>query len=413
MMDRALTATLAFSTALAVAALSSPQLGRASELPVPPGVTVAAAHETPASISCTSPGYCTAVGRYSNRATTSALALIESSGKWRSTTEPVLRGSLNSVWCASRGNCVAVGARQTVAGYPQPVVVTERSGTWGRSVLAPVPGDASMTPDNGAGLASVSCSSMKDCVAVGNYTKGASSVSVGEFQGFLDVETSGTWSSVPISLPSDAVSQGPIVSRLSSVACSLSACMAVGGYKTSSGFKPMALTGSGTTWQQAVKVSLPIDALWGALDAVSCSTSSECDAAGHLGTSTGGQLWFTGESSGVWHASVDAVLPVGATPGSGDIAGMSCPAPNQCRAAASYSYATASHAQAWRSMVFTQKNGTWNRGINTAVPANAAPLPESVATSVSCVQITYCTILGLYTKPHHIETSFSVTLPSR
>ena len=70
---------------------------------------------------------------------------------------------LNSVSCASAGNCSAGGSY-----FSEVFVVSEKSGTWGTA--KEVPGFAALNQGGNAQLASVSCASAGHCSAVGFYT---------------------------------------------------------------------------------------------------------------------------------------------------------------------------------------------------------------------------------------------------
>jgi hypothetical protein len=82
--------------------------------------------------------------------------------------------SVQSVSCASAGNCAAVGRYADTSGG-EGLLVSERDGVWGDGVEAPLPADAAWGPAASRGpwrqafLSSVSCPSVGECVAVGEY----------------------------------------------------------------------------------------------------------------------------------------------------------------------------------------------------------------------------------------------------
>src|SRR5438552_754234 len=75
---------------------------------------------------------------------------------------------INSMSCASVGNC-AIGGHYTDAdGNEQWFVASESLGTW--STTEEVPGFAALNKGKNAGVASLSCASAGNCLASGGYT---------------------------------------------------------------------------------------------------------------------------------------------------------------------------------------------------------------------------------------------------
>lgn len=81
-------------------------------------------------------------------------------------------GSVNSVSCASPGNCSAVGYYSNNSGN-QAFVVSQVDGVWGS--YEDVPGFIAANTRGEAFLSSVSCASVGNCSAVGYYSTGSSS----------------------------------------------------------------------------------------------------------------------------------------------------------------------------------------------------------------------------------------------
>jgi hypothetical protein len=199
-----------------------------------PDDAIAGRPVTLTSISCASAGNCSAVGTYNNPLTgrdqeiNGGVLLTEKAGKWRTgvrSQDPrnsllVLETDLNSVSCASAGECAAVGDYLDDQAV-QPLLLTERAGKWRTGVEANLPGNAGLT--DSALLSSVSCASAGSCAAVGSYQD----VSGGE-RGLLVTETAGKWrTGVEATLPSRA--HAPAV--LTSLSCASALdCSAVGSY---------------------------------------------------------------------------------------------------------------------------------------------------------------------------------------
>jgi len=90
-----------------------------------------------------------------------------------------LNANTDSVSCATAGNCTAGGYYTNASGHLQSFVVRETNGSWGNAVE--VPGSATLnTGGINAGVNSVSCATAGDCAAGGQYTDGS-----GAYQAFV------------------------------------------------------------------------------------------------------------------------------------------------------------------------------------------------------------------------------------
>ena len=86
----------------------------------------------------------------------------------------------------SAGNCSAGGYYIDSSGHNQAFVVSETNGTWGTAME--VPGTAALNQGGNAAINSVSCASAGNCSAGGYYHD-----SSGHSQAFVVSETNGTW----------------------------------------------------------------------------------------------------------------------------------------------------------------------------------------------------------------------------
>jgi hypothetical protein len=115
------------------------------------------------SISCTSPGNCSAGGHYSGGSFPRAFVANEVNGTWHTAIALPGTGTSNSnvysVSCASAGNCSAGG----YSGAGQAFVVNEVNGTWHTLI------DVSGIPAASA-VDSVSCAAAGECSAGGTYS---------------------------------------------------------------------------------------------------------------------------------------------------------------------------------------------------------------------------------------------------
>jgi PASTA domain-containing protein len=378
-------------------------------------------------ISCASAGNCTAIGSYYDdiSKTGGPLVLTETAGVWGTGVQPALptpegggfsTGSLVSVSCASAGNCTAVGHYGDGTGNIKGWLLTETDGVWATGVEAPLPDDAGTT-GRWVDLNSVSCPSVGNCTAVGDYSDSA-----GDLQPLLLDETAGVWASGPKSeLPANAAPTHEYTGfsvLIWSVSCaSPGNCSAVGTYcavgncnstsnasGSSTGEEGVLLTETDGTWARGIEATLPANAATTSpvefLSAISCASAGNCSAVGdYYDGSLHDRLLLLTESAGTWSKGVQALLPANAS-----VAGhaswhaysvvlysISCPAAGNCTAGGSYSV----RAGGGRPLVLSETAGKWARGFGVVLPRNAAGLQDSGVT-VSCASIKSCSAVGSY-----------------
>jgi hypothetical protein len=126
------------------------------------------------SVSCPSPGNCSAAGTYyDDNSGVQGLLLTETAGSWATAVEALpanapstepdpYDGGVGSVSCASPGNCGAVGTEGNL--------LTQSAGSWATGEAAPLPAN---TASPGMLLFSVSCPSVGSCMAAGGYGTGS------------------------------------------------------------------------------------------------------------------------------------------------------------------------------------------------------------------------------------------------
>jgi hypothetical protein len=362
------------------------------------------------SISCSSPGNCTAVGSYTADGgwPPEGLLLTEKSGHWGRGVEAVLPGdanysepyvTLNSVSCASAGNCTAVGAYVNTSGGSSGLLLTLTAGHWAAGVEAALPADAADPQHDNVQLNSVSCASAGNCTAVGAYDYSNS--------GLLLTETAGHWAiGVKAPFPSD---RAPGDVRLSSVSCAPDGtCGAVGYYnitfsRDAEAGQGALLTNEGGTWRAAKAVMPPDGPGEGAiLTSVSCVSAGNCGAIGLYNINIDGFSAPEGvlltEKAGKWRRGVTAMPPSNANSGYWGnyvgLAGISCVSPGDCVATGNYYYSrnprVSTHGHV---TLLTETAGKWGRGVEAAVPRGARD-PEP--TAVSCASPGNCTVVGGY-----------------
>jgi Bacterial Ig-like domain (group 3) len=184
-------------------------------------------------VSCASNGNCSAVGSYQPTTTMSVpFAINLRNGVWG----PMLAlpgvakldtghfSFASSVSCGSPGDCTADGAYFVAKTKTQPIFVdTEKNWTW--STAIGLPGIGALNTGRDAFPGPVSCVSPGDCSAAGDYTPAG-----GSFQVWSDSQRNGTWASAQPLLGLISISDGPAqVNGLSCARTTLS-CGMVGYY---------------------------------------------------------------------------------------------------------------------------------------------------------------------------------------
>jgi hypothetical protein len=237
----------------------------AAEAPLPAGAT-SNPNATVAGISCPSTAMCMAVGQYGDTdGNDDGLLLRWSAGKWSATTAPVATGSLEAVSCPTTKVCYAGGWQYHGSTESEPLVLKWSAGQWTTAKVSLPKGTAA---DPQANIAGISCPSVSQCVASGDYTD-----SHGNQRGVLLTLSGGKWSAIKAPLPAGA-GANPGAS-LNAVSCSASSkCTVGGGYVNTAGQAVgLLLFWSGKTWK-AVQAPTGASTLHG----LSCPTASRCVA---------------------------------------------------------------------------------------------------------------------------------------
>jgi Fibronectin type III domain len=193
------------------------------------------------SVSCPAAGACTAVGYYQDSTDTyQPLVMSQSGGVWQPAGEATIPANaagetvsqldlyVNSVSCASAGNCTAVGTYDaTSANDIEGLELTESNGSWATGVETVLPGAVGSNPY--VWLASVACASAQHCVAAGAYVG-----SDGNNQALIAQQSGSTWTTAGAEQPTTYYRYD---NNGASVACTASGYCAAAGY-TLSGASP-------------------------------------------------------------------------------------------------------------------------------------------------------------------------------
>jgi hypothetical protein len=351
------------------------------------------------SVSCASAGNCTAGGYYSDRTENlQAFVVSEVNGRWGSPLEVPGTARLNrrgdaaveSVSCASAGNCSAGGEYADADDDAQAFVVSEVGGRWG--LAQEVAG--SLNKGEYASVYSVSCASAGNCSAGGGYDSTSTAVQ----QAFVVGEVNGRWGRASEEPGTRQWNQGGFAT-LPSVSCaSAGNCGGAGFYTDLFGsqqaFVASEVNGRWHTAQEAPGTGQLNIGGNAQAETVSCDSPGNCDAGGYYTSEDAPrhqQAFVIGEVNGRWHTAqrVAVALNMG---GSATIESVSCASPGDCGAGGRYTDSSG-HSQA---LVLDEVNGTWGRA--QELPGTAALNTGRLASvnSVSCTPAGGCSAGGYY-----------------
>ena len=270
-----------------------------------------------------------------------AFVVNEKRGLWGNAEEvlgqsalgPGAPGNLSEVSCGSAGNCATGGVFYPASGQPQAIVVTEQHGTWGKA--KEVPGSGALNQGGSAAVNSVSCASAGNCSAGGFYLDGSQ-----HLQAFTVDETSGTWGTAQ-EVPGSAALNAGGSAEVESVSCaSAGNCSAIGTYRDSTVSIQMFTVGeTGGTWGNAAEIpgsaalsSNNVSAL-----SVSCGSAGDCGATGFYLTSGGDQAFVVSEAGGTWSNIEPVPGMTTLSPGGGTYGELvSCRSLGHCTAVGDY-----------------------------------------------------------------------------
>jgi hypothetical protein len=283
---------------------------------------------------------------------------------------------LNGVSCTSARACTAVGSSGPflglgrLGGAAAPPVTAPRTATlaerWdGRRWRIQPTAD----PGGSAALLGVSCSSPRACTAVGDEQAGS------RFLTLAERWNGSRWSIQPTPSPASAV-----VSELLGVSCpAANSCMAVGDDTGSSGpVFAFAERWDGSRWAIA-GVLRPAHASETFLRSVSCSSARTCTAVGSFQSGPASFPLAERWTGSQWRQQ--------AAPGTGELLGVSCPAPSRCIAVGDRP--SRRHGQS-TTLAMGWDGRLW--------ATQAAPRPrgatQAILQSVSCPAARSCTAAG-------------------
>jgi hypothetical protein len=350
------------------------------------------------SISCPSAGNCTATGDYYNASgAQQPFVVSEVNGSWRTATQvpgiaaPGTGAMIWSVSCASAGNCGA-GGSFSAGSSQRAFVVNEVNGTWSPIVM--VPGMAALGGGS-AQVNSVSCASGGNCSAGGEYTDTS-----GAQQAFVVDEVNGHWQNA-IEVPGTQFLNTGRTASVNSVSCAAPGNCIAGGSYMQNGLGQQAFVASKVNGAWRTAELVPGSAKLnkgggGVITSVSCTAPGNCGAGGSYSDASGtSQALVVMQVNGVWRSAIEVpgtkALNKG---GNATVNKVSCPSAGSCTAVGAFAVGPYPRQQAF---VVREVNGTWRTAV--VLPGTKALNKGESATakSVSCASPVSCVAAGTYT----------------
>jgi hypothetical protein len=360
-------------------------------------------------ISCTSAGNCVAGGDLSDRSGgDQAFVVSETNGSWGPA--EVLTGvealnagnsaATSSVSCSSPGNCTAVGSYLDASDHGQPFVASEVGGKWQGEAEAP--GIADLESGSfGATILSLSCGSAGNCSAGGSYEFG---VQPYLYQAFIVDQVHGTWlRAVPV--PGIAALNANHTASVGSVSCATAGNCTAGGYYEDDSylFQGFVVDEVNGVWGNAQEMP-GLGRLNKGGDAdvssVSCASPGNCSAGGYYASNAETnpnhvqQVFIANEVNGAWQ---DAITIPGTealnTGGTADFDALSCASAGNCSGGGLYLDAT-DHSHAF---AVTEVKGEWLSAAELPGISKLATGGGSEVDAIACGSAISCAATGTYT----------------
>ena len=279
--------------------------------------------------------------------------------------DPQVSAQVSSLSCGSAGNCAAGGFYRDGSGHVQAFVVSEQNRTWRKAIE--VPGSATLNKGRWAQVNSVSCASAGNCAAGGYYTDGSGSV-----QAFVVSERNGAWRTA-IEVPGSATLNAGGQAQVNSVSCASAGNCAAGGYYTDGSLQSQAFVVSekNGAWGTAIEVPGLNSLGLAQVSSVSCGSPGNCAAGGSYFDSVHLQAFVVSERNGAWRTAIE--VPGSATLNKGGWAQVwsaSCATAGNCTAGGVYADGHG-HGQAfvvsetngtWRTAIEVPGSGALNKG---------------------------------------------------
>jgi hypothetical protein len=285
-------------------------------------------------ISCSSPGNCSAGGDVAEADGARAFVLDEVRGTWDEIElvagapgYDMVGSNISSISCSSPGSCSAVGNSGKGPQGPSPFAVNEVAGVWGQADK--ISGFAALGPGESDYEISLSCAGAGSCGAIGTYR-----AQTGVTQSFIVDEKSGYWGRA-FNIPGIVALDGRHIEQLTTISCGAPGdCSAGGAFGNGSHERAFLVNETGGQWGDPLLI--PGLAAWNrghftSIDKISCSAAGTCGAIGSYSGRQGfTQSFALNEVSGAWGdpqriGASSFAHAVGAQAG-----GISCTSPSGC-----------------------------------------------------------------------------------
>jgi len=309
---------------------------------------------------------------------------------------PIPAANLFSVSCSSAGNCVAAGVFTNATGGYEAFTQTQTNGSWATAVPATFGANVqNSSPD--AYFSSISCPSAGNCVAAGAFTNAD-----GDYEAFTQTQTNGSWAiAVPATFGAN-VQDTSEYGLLNSISCpSVGNCVAVGQFRTIAGnYVAFTQTQTNGNWATATQATFGANVQNAApnsfFDSVFCSSVGNCVAGGRFLNVTGGLEAFTQtQTNGSWASAVPVTFGANVqdTMEYGWLKSVSCSSAGNC-VGAGWFRNPAGDTEAFTQ---TQTNGNWATAVPVTFGANVqSTRPDSYLFSTSCSSAGNCTAAGMF-----------------
>lgn len=309
-------------------------------------------------------------------------------------------GNLYSLSCASPGNCSAVGSYLVKQNHNRAIVVDEKNGLWGKVEV--LPGLAARDEGINTGAFVVSCTSPGNCSAGGTYSVGRNQLHI-----FVANERDGVWGRA-LTVPGASVLETGDFAYLSTISCaSPGNCSAGGEFASAGGSRAFVVDEVRGAWGQIKPVSsTPAYSMEGSnLLSISCSSPGDCSAVGTNQKGLNGLPSFAvDETNGVWGHAEGIPGLAALSPGGSDYEiSLSCASVGSCGARGTYRAETG----VTQSFLVDETHGVWRRAFN--IPGIVALDGRHIEqlNSISCGSPGDCSAGGAYGNGSH-EQAFLV-----
>jgi hypothetical protein len=341
------------------------------------------------SVSCATPGNCAAAGTYTDSGNHTRIFVVAEKNRTWGKAIPVpapdpaaVHAQVNFVSCGAPGDCAAGGQFQDARGRVHSLVVNEVNGAWGTA--SELPGETTFTNDGNMGIESVSCAAAGKCSAGGFFTKNS-----GRIQAFVADGGSGSWGG-PQALKISVLTA--IGSAIQSVSCpSPGDCAGAGQYfdplQNSQALVVDEANGTWGTAQPVPEMSM-LNATRSEADSVSCPSAGNCGVAGTYTDGQGNQqVFIASEVNGTW-GTPQQVPGTGAlnTGGNAVVNQISCGFPGTCAVVGFYTGKNGGR----HGFVADEKHGTWQAVRKLAGTGTISTSTDIEAATVSCSSAGNC-----------------------